>query len=191
VTGRLGLRQDGLVQALKIEPLRPTAENDALVVGELTELVNTVYEAAEGDLWVAGTLRTTEADLAGDVRAGRIAVATVGDAIAGCVRIQRLDDATGEFGMLAADPARRGLGIGRELVRFAERTSAEAGCRVMQLELLVPRGWTHPAKKFLAEWYDRLGYRVTHRTAVADTLPELAPSLATPCDFLIYHKDLT
>ncbi|MEU4525780.1 GNAT family N-acetyltransferase [Amycolatopsis sp. NPDC024027] len=95
--------------------------------------------------------------------------------------------ATGEFGMLAADPARRGLGLGRELVRFAERASREAGCREMQLELLVPRDWTHPSKQFLADWDSRLGYRVTH---LAEDYPHLAPSPATPCDFLVYRKDL-
>ena len=64
--------------------------------------------------------------------------------------------------------ARRGLGIGRDLVAFAERASRDAGCRGMQLELLVPREWAHPAKQFLAEWYARLGYRVTHRADLAE-----------------------
>lgn len=41
--------------------------------------------------------------------------------------------------MLAVDPDRRGIGIGRDLVRFAERSCADAGLRTMQLELLVPR----------------------------------------------------
>ena len=60
----------------------------------------------------------------------------------------------------------------------------------MQLELLVPREWTHPSKQFLADWYDRLGYRVTQRADLAEDYPHLAPSLATPCDFLVYRKDL-
>jgi GNAT superfamily N-acetyltransferase len=106
------------------------------------------------------------------------------------VRLRRLDESTGEFGMLAADPARRGVGIGRELVRFAERTSRDTGCREMQLELLVPREWTHPSKVFLAEWYGRLGYRVTHHVDLAGDYPHLAPLLATPCDLFVYRKEL-
>jgi len=28
----------------------------------------------------------------------------------------------------------------------------------MRLELLTPRDWEHPVKKFLDEWYQRIGY---------------------------------
>jgi ribosomal protein S18 acetylase RimI-like enzyme len=173
---------------MEIELLPPSA--GAAVVERVTGLVNQVYAESEKGLWQRSTDRTSVAEVTGFVTAGEIAVALVGGDVAGSVRIQRLDEATGEFGMLAADPARRGLGVGRELVRFAERASREAGCRDMQLELLVPRDWTHPSKQFLAEWYGRLGYRVTHRAGLAEDYPHLAPSLATPCDFLVYRKDL-
>ncbi|MEV6442357.1 GNAT family N-acetyltransferase [Amycolatopsis sp. NPDC051716] len=173
---------------MEIELLPPSAA--AAVVERVTGLVNQVYAESEKGLWQGSTDRTSVDEITGYVTAGEIAVALVGGDVAGSVRIQRLDEATGEFGMLAADPARRGLGVGRELVRFAERASREAGCREMQLELLVPRDWTHPSKQFLADWYGRLGYRVTHRADLAEDYPHLAPSLATPCDFLIYRKDL-
>jgi hypothetical protein len=60
----------------------------------------------------------------------------------------------------------------------------------MQLELLVPRAWRHPSKVFLDGWYRRLGYHVIRTANVADAYPELAPMLATPCEFLIYEKPL-
>ncbi|GHG13513.1 MULTISPECIES: GNAT family N-acetyltransferase [Amycolatopsis] len=173
---------------MEIAQLPPSA--DHAVIERVTALVNQVYAESEKGLWLGSTDRTSVAEVAGFVAAGEIAVAFVEGDVAGSVRIQRLDEATGEFGMLAADPARRGTGVGRELVRFAERVSRDAGCREMQLELLVPREWTHPSKQFLAEWYGRLGYRVTHRADLAEDYPHLAPSLATPCDFLIYRKDL-
>ena len=50
----------------------------------------------------------------------------------------------------------RGLGVGRELVRFAERKCGRDGLVSMQLELLVPRNWSHPVKEFLAAWYTHL-----------------------------------
>jgi Acetyltransferase (GNAT) family len=90
--------------------------------------------------------------------------------------------------MLAADPAHRGLGVGRELVRFAERKSRAEGLRRMQLELLVPRRWTHPTKVFLDAWYTRIGYRVARTGAVDEAYPALAPLLATPYDLVIYRK---
>ncbi|MDS0139743.1 MULTISPECIES: GNAT family N-acetyltransferase [unclassified Amycolatopsis] len=173
---------------MEIELLPPSA--DPAVIERITGLVNQVYAESEKGLWLGSTDRTSVEEFTGFVAAGEIAAAFVDGDLAGSVRIRRLDDVVGEFGMLAADPARRGLGIGRELVRFAEQTSRDAGCREMQLELLVPRDWTHPSKQFLAEWYGRLGYRVTHRADLAEDYPHLAPSLATPCDFLIYRKEL-
>ncbi len=168
----------------------PAPSADRAVVERVTALVNQVYAESEKGLWRGSTDRTSVAEITGFVAAGEIAVASVDGDLAGSVRIRRLDEATGEFGMLAADPARRGLGVGRKLVRFAEQVSRAAGCREMQLELLVPRDWTHPSKQFLAEWYGRLGYRVTHRADLAADYPHLAPSLATPCDFLIYRRSL-
>jgi GNAT superfamily N-acetyltransferase len=98
---------------------------------------------------------------------------------------------TAEFGMLAAGFEHRSTGVGRELVAFAERHARDTGRRTMQLELLVPRTWRHPSKVFLDEWYRRIGYQVTRSRDPADAHPDLAPMLATPCEFVIYEKPLT
>jgi hypothetical protein len=55
----------------------------------------------------------------------------------------------------------------------------------MQLEVLTPRTWRHPSKVFLNESYRRIGYRVAHTTRVDETYPDLAPLLATPCQFVV------
>ena len=176
---------------IRIELLSPTGEpEDATRVRTLTHLVNEVYRDAEKGLWLAGTDRTTAHELDGLVRAGQIAAALTGQQIVGCVRIQQLDERTSEFGMLAASPQRRNLGIGRKLVQFAEEHCRNAGRDLMQLELLVPRGWTHPSKAFLHDWYTRIGYRPIGVGAFEQSHPDLAPRLATPCDFVIYHKNL-
>jgi len=67
---------------------------------------------------------------------------------------------------------------------------ASRGLGTMQLEVLVPRQWSHPSKEFLKAWYTRLGYRPVRTGQVEESYPELAPLLATPCDFVIYHKSL-
>jgi len=92
--------------------------------------------------------------------------------------------------MLVADHEHRKQGVGRELVRFAERWSQGQGLATMQLELLVPRQWRHPTKEFLKAWYSRIGYRPVRTGQFEHCYPELAPQLATPCDFVIYHKPL-
>jgi GNAT superfamily N-acetyltransferase len=176
---------------IEVELLPAAASDDATVMGRITDLTNEVYAVAEDGLWAEGANRTTVGEVAELTRAGQIAVARLRSRIVGSVRVQRLDDDTGEFGMLVADPDHRGLGIGRELVRFAERKCGTAGLLTMQLELLVPRDWSHPVKEFLAAWYTRIGYRVARTGTIDEAYPALAPLLATPCDFVIYRKDLT
>jgi GNAT superfamily N-acetyltransferase len=158
------------------ELLPPTAHADPVLMERISELANEVYAVAEAGLWTDGATRTSVGEIVELTRAGEIAVARLAGQVVGCVRLQRLDERTSEFGMLCADPAHRGVGIGRELIRFAERNARE---------------WTHPSKQFLAEWYSRLGYRVARTGTIEELYPELAPLLATPCDFVIYRKELT
>jgi GNAT superfamily N-acetyltransferase len=171
--------------------LPASAAEDAGLMASVTDLINRVYKVAEDGMWLDGAARTNVAELAGLARAGEIVVARTDGQLVGCVRVQQLDGGVGEFGMLAADPDRRGAGIGRDLVRFAEHGCARAGLHTMQLELLVPREWTHPAKEFLAGWYHRIGYRIVRRGTIDEAYPHLAPQLGTPCDFVIYHKPLS
>ena len=95
-----------------------------------------------------------------------------------------------EFGMLVADPDQRGIGVGRALVDFAEQRSCERGLRAIQLELLVPRDWSHPSKEFLKSWYGRRAYRPIGTRRFEDVYPHHAPLLATPCDLAVYEKSL-
>lgn len=163
---------------------------DRQLVREITDLVNEVYASAEAGLWIDGATRTTTAEMQQMIAADEIAVAWVDGRVVGAVRVQQLDDRVGEFGMLVAHPARRGEGVGRELVSFAEALSGRRGLATMQLEVLLPRGWLHPTKEFLKAWYTRLGYRPVRAGSIDESYPQLAPLLATPCDFAVYHKPL-
>ena len=189
LTGRSRPRESA--PPLEVELLSRTARGDAALMERISELANEVYAVAEAGLWTDGATRTSVGEIVELTAAGQLAVARMGGQVVGCVRLQRLDERTGELGMLCADPAHRGIGIGRELVGFVERKSYADGMDTMQLELLVPRDWTHPTKQFLAEWYSRIGYRIARTGTIDELYPELAPLLATPCDFVIYRKDLT
>lgn len=173
-----------------VELLEPEAADDARLTERLARLVNDVYAVAEAGLWRDGADRTTTAEIAGLVRAGEIAVATRDGEIAGAVRVHDVADDVSEFGMLVADPAQRGTGVGRALVEFAEERSRARGMRAMQLELLLPRTGTHPSKELLRDWYGRIGYRRIGTGSIEDTHPQLAPLLATPCDLAVFEKPL-
>jgi GNAT superfamily N-acetyltransferase len=170
--------------------LSADAATNGAVMSTLADLVNDVYAVAEKGLWADGAKRTCAADVADFTRAGQIAVAARGAGLVGCVRIQQLDDNVSEFGMLAVDPGHRNAGVGRELVRFAEQRSRDMGCVTMQLELLVPRGWKHPSKEIVAQWYARMGYRVASTGSFGEHYPDLRPLLATACQFIVYRKDI-
>ena len=93
-------------------------------------------------------------------------------------------------GCWSPPPTQRGTGVGRALIDFVERRSRERGLRASQLELLVPRAWSHPSKEFLKGWYGRSGYRIVRTGRIDDAYPHLGPLLATPCDFEIHEKPL-
>ena len=170
-------------------PARSADDGETLVL--LVDLINRVYSKAEEGLWSRGTTRTTPAEVAQFVRKGEIVVALAArrawpDACACTTSTMTSADS-------ACLPCRRATGapgVGRELVQYAERVSAADGRTTMQLEVLVPRGWSHPSKDFLVNWYSRIGYRIHAVERLEDAYPDLAPSLATDCDFVVFRKDL-
>ena len=176
--------------AVEISIVPATSADDDPFVAEVVDLINRIYADAEKRLWVDGTERTNTAEMVSVVRGGQLAVARVDGRLVGAIRVQRLDSDLGEFGMLVASPDHRGTGIGRDLVAFAEDRARQQGLGRMQLELLVPQTWTHPVKEFLRGWYTRIGYAKVRTESLAEAYPALHPYLATPCDFVIYHKDL-
>ena len=175
---------------LDIDFLPAGVAEDAGVVAELTAMINDVYRVAEDGLWLAGSQRCTEAEVATMIAAGEIVAAVSGGRTVGSIRLRRLDETRAEFGMLVADPNHRRAGIGRALIRFAEERAATDGASWMELEVLVPREWSHPEKVFLTTWYTRIGYGKVRLGEVEESYPALAPLLATPCDFVTYRKGL-
>ena len=170
--------------------LEARSHSDAGLVDQVTALINEVYTTAESGLWREGARRTTAAEVTELIRAGEIVVATRRERIEGSVRVHDVGPDASEFGLLVAAPDERGTGIGRALLDFAEARSRRRGLRTMQLELLVPRGWSHPSKEFLRAWYARRGYRISRTERFDVAYPQLAPLLATPCDLEIHEKPL-
>jgi GNAT superfamily N-acetyltransferase len=176
--------------AIAVRVLPAAAADDAGLVDELADLVNDVYAAAERGLWRDEATRTTASELAELIRSGEIAVAIRHGQIVGSLRLHDVSGDTSELGMLVASPDERSTGVGTALIEFAEQRSWERGRRAVQLELLVPRTWSHPSKEFLKAWYGRRGYRLVRTGSIDDAYPQLAPLLATPCDLEVHAKPL-
>ena len=160
------------------------------VVERLVDLINRVYDEAESGLWKRPGTRTNRDQVRTLLRGKRLILAELDGAIVGSVNVNLMDEEVAEFGMLAADPDHRGLGIGTMLVKAAEEWARSMNRRTMRLELLTPRSWAHPRKEFLKAWYARIGYVPQFTEPLEKTHPELIDELATECDFTVWHKRL-
>jgi GNAT superfamily N-acetyltransferase len=163
---------------------------DEALAGELAGIINDAYAAGEQGLWADDAVRTTAAEMTEAIRQGEMLAARLDDRVVGCARLKPLDERTADLGYISAATDRWGSGVGRQVVQSAEEVSRSRGVTTMQLELLVPRDWTHPEKERLRAWYTRLGYRVVRSAPVEEVAPWAPSKLATPCEFLIFRKSL-
>jgi GNAT superfamily N-acetyltransferase len=175
---------------LHIQSLASTMGRCSAAPRRVAELINGVYAVAEEGMWNHGATRTAAAEITELAEADQIFVAQSEDRIVGCVRVTQRAGRVAEFGMLAADPQLRGVGIGRALVQFAENRAADTGNHIMALEVIQPRNFSLPSKKFLTGWYTRMGYRPVRIDAPADVHPALTPQLKVPCVVATYRKTL-
>jgi GNAT superfamily N-acetyltransferase len=182
-------------------PPEEAAQDDKLIQ-YLTDLVNRVYFDAEASFWTPGFKRTKAAEVQDYLNSRALALAWRGDSsfsqhghlsqdLLGCANIKMFPhEETGEFGMLACDPVSRGVGVGRELLRFAEDEARRRGARRMRLELLQGDGWRHDFKARLEAWYGRSGYQLAGVEDVQKNWPFLVPLLAKPMVMKVFIKQL-
>lgn len=178
---------------LNVQLLGAEKSKNTPLMRTVAELINRVYAVAEKGQWLPGSTRTTVEEITELTRAGEIVVARLDDgagAVVGANRVRKLDDRTGEVGMLAADLDHRHIGVGRELGAFAANLLRQQGFTTIQKELLAPRDWHQPSKQFMAEWLERRNYKAVRKGTIDELYPHLAPLLATPCDFIIYQRPL-
>jgi N-acetylglutamate synthase-like GNAT family acetyltransferase len=135
---------------------------DATQLDDLVRLVNEAYDMGERGLWVEGAARTDAATVAGAI--GELLVAVDAGRVVGCVRVQPIDAATADLGLVAVAPDRWGTGLGRDGV--------------------------HPDKARLRAWYERLGYAVVRTAPLADFAPGAPAYLATPCEVLVFQRSI-
>lgn len=178
------------------------AAHDDELIRYLTDLVNRVYSGSEATFWTPGFERTNATEIQGYLRTRSLALAWRGDSsfwqhgdlgqdLLGCVKVNMLpDEQTGEFGMLACDPVSRGIGVGRELMRFAEDEAQRRGAVHMRLELLQADGWRHGFKDRLEAWYGRNGYRLVRVEDLQTNWASLVPLLAKPMVMKVFIKQL-
>ncbi|KAI0509533.1 acyl-CoA N-acyltransferase [Xylaria bambusicola] len=89
------------------------------------------------------------------IRAGRVTVVDVNGAIKGILVLIPEEDAM-LLDNVAVAASAQGLGLGRELIAYAEKSAKDVGFPVIRL-------YTHVAMTRNIEYYARIGYVETHR----------------------------
>ena len=89
--------------------------------------------------------------------------------VAGCVYV-KTQDGRSYLGLLSVQPARQGMGLGRQLVAAAENLARESGSRVMDLRVIGARG------EQLLPFYRRLGYEFVRTEPFPADLVTKVPS---------------
>ncbi len=144
--------------------------------GLVAEIVNRAYRVE--DFFVNGN-RTTETEIAGFIAAGEMVVLIDDDGeIGGAIHTEAHGN-RGYFGMLSVDPPRQTSGKGRLMIDMAEQRAIDAGCDVMDLQVVNLR-------EVLPAWYQRIGY------VVDGTRPFPEPSkLRIPAHMVTMSKPLS
>jgi len=152
-------------------PIREAYEAD---VEQLTGLVNAAFVVErvvfDGD-------RVDVDEVRGYMRKGTFLLGEDNGGLAACVHVELHEDRA-YLGLLAVDPPRQGLGLGRHLVMAAEDFARKVGARAMDLRVI-------SARAELLPFYSRAGYQET------GTAP-FAPSLKTkiPSHYILMSKPL-
>ncbi len=136
---------------------------------DVDAIVTLIESGYRGDISRAGW--TTEADLLGGQRTDAQEIAAIladplqqilvfedRNAIVGCIAITH-KEAAAYLGMITVSPTLQGRGLGRAMIRAAEAFAKEDWA-LSRAEMYVIRQRTE-----LIEWYHRLGYLDTQKTA--------------------------
>ncbi len=125
----------------------------------IATLINAAFRVE--DFFIDGD-RTSDAEVAGLMAAGRFLCADDGaGALLGVIYIQREGD-RGYFGLLSIAPGHQRAGLGRALVAHAEALCRDEGARHMDLKIVNLR-------EELPAYYASLGYRESGSSAFKDT----------------------
>jgi ribosomal protein S18 acetylase RimI-like enzyme len=141
---------------------------------KLVRLINTAFVVEQ--VAIAGD-RVDRMGVERYMGTGKFLVLEGAGCLAGCIYVEKRGD-RGYLGLLAVDPAQQKRGLGRKLTDAAEQFFKEHGCDGVDLRVI-------SARAELLSFYERLGYAVTHTSAMPAEVP-----LKIPCHFIHMSKNL-
>lgn len=152
------------------------------------------YAVTEKEIWGDNYSRLSSDEFKALIKANEVFIARLDDEIVGSIHVTRLDSESFGFGLLSVDFARKGLGIGRKLIKKVEKHAIDQNAKFMKIEVLRPSTIELLHKKVLNEWYLRQGYVFTESMSFVERKPDKAKkalALITPSQFDCYEKELS
>jgi len=175
---------------MKIE-LRIATPQDESHVAFLVQMINEVYQASEGNIWIDNHNRISKERLLEVIKANELLLAVNKNQIYGCIHLEKMNTTHYKFKMLVTNSQFKRQGIGSMLVNYAEQQAVIYGAKTMQLELLVPTDFIHPDKVFLDNWYTKIGYKNTSEHDVDYVHQGISQFLKVDCIAKVYEKKIT
>lgn len=145
-------------------------------VDAITRLINAAFVVER--FFIDGD-RTNEAEVKSLMAQGTFLLKEDERGVAACVYVKAMGD-RGYMGLLSVGPSRQRSGLGRLMVAAAEQWCMNAGCRVLDLQVVNLR-------EELPVFYGKLGYHVTGEAPFPE---EAHPKMLKPCHFLKMSKEL-
>ena len=176
-------------------------EDKRIFIENITKLINDAYEWGESDMWHFELYKRTNMEEVSNMINEDIIIDAfiesnsidyskpVGSVKCNTKFNEKLKEA--ELGMLSVSITKQGLG--NLLISACETKATNDGCVILRLELLTPKNWIHPVKKWLEIWYtsDKLRF-VKGEKEDFDSLYPQFDSKIKKCkfDFTVYRKKL-
>jgi ribosomal protein S18 acetylase RimI-like enzyme len=151
--------------------IRTAKEIDASAIARL---VNTAFLVEQ---FFIERDRTNPKTVRGLMEKGKFLLAEEGPNLVGSIYME-LRGERGYFGMLSIEPARQGMGVGRQLVDAVEKLFREAGCKFSDLKIVDVRTELHTL-------YRRWGYLDAGTAVYDDPTPT-----KIPVHFILMSKPL-
>jgi len=162
-------------------------------IDRLFDLMIAAYAQTEVEIWGANYFRMRKEAYIETLKTHGILLALLDGQLVGSVSVYPTSNNNYGFGLLNADFAHAGKGIGTSLVKAAEQFAQAKGARSMVIEILRPKLFSVPVKETLKTWYEKLGYVYTDTfdfIVYKPTELEKSKNLVNPAVFDLYEKEL-
>lgn len=159
----------------------------------LFELMIHAYAETESDIWGEGYHRLETEEYYNLLNDEQFFIAFKNDEIVGSIHVYEKDSDTYGFGLLNVDFQETGQRIGQLLIESAENFALHHNASKMQLEVLRAKSPISDFKKWLATWYENLGYGFIGTYPfeyVEPNRPDKREIMLTDAVFDIYTKSL-